>query len=346
MSNFAWTLDVTAQAVGGTVVGEGSILITGVITDSRSVSPGDLFVPVVGERFDGHDFIASALASGASATISEPDRSDATPRIEVANVGEALVDLAAKRRRELSIPVVAITGSTGKTSTKDLLAAGITDAWASPRSYNNEVGVPLTILGTPPNATVLIIEVGSRGSGHIRWLARCIAPDVSVVTNLGVVHLETFGSEDDLAEAKYELIELLSEDGVAVIPADEPRLHRDDGVPTITFGSDSDADVAVRVVDMDAMGRPTLAFDLANEHVVATLSMAGRHQANNAAAAVGASWELRLIGEQPATINRVIRRQVRRLFFCNIEIMSGSHSLGALRLRHRSNDGIFSETLS
>ncbi len=294
MSNFTWTVDSAAQAIGGTVIGDGSVLVTGVTTDSRSVTRGDLFVPVVGERFDGHDFIVPALASGASATVSEPGRSDATPRIEVSDVAEALVDLAAKRRRELSIPVVAITGSTGKTSTKDLLAAGIVDAWASPRSYNNEVGVPLTVLGTPPNASVLIIEVGSRGAGHIQWLARCINPDVSIVTNLGVVHLETFGSKDGLADAKYELVELLTDDGVAVVPADEPRLRRDDGVQTITFGSAPDADVMVAVVESDAMGRPKVAVDVAGQHVVATLSMSGRHQAENAAAAVGAAVALGL----------------------------------------------------
>ncbi|MCZ7532949.1 MAG: UDP-N-acetylmuramoyl-tripeptide--D-alanyl-D-alanine ligase [Acidimicrobiia bacterium] len=294
MSNFTWSLDEIAQDVGGTVIGDGATLITGVTTDSRSVTPDDLFVPVAGERFDGHDFIASAFASGASATIAEPDRTEATPRIEVANVGQTLVDLAAKRRRELFIPVVAITGSTGKTSTKDLIAAGIADSWASPRSFNNEVGVPLTVLGTPSEASALIIEVGSRGTGHIRWLAPCIKPNVSVVTNLGVVHLETFGSENGLADAKYELIELLSEDGVAVLPADEPRLRRDESVSTITFGADPDADVTVDVVDMDAMGRPTLAIDVGGEHLVASLSMSGRHQASNVAAAVAAAVALGL----------------------------------------------------
>ncbi|KAA3641127.1 MAG: UDP-N-acetylmuramoyl-tripeptide--D-alanyl-D-alanine ligase [Armatimonadetes bacterium] len=294
MSNFAWTLDAIAQTVGGTVVGDEAPLITGVTTDSRSVDAGDLFVPVVGERFDGHDFIASALAAGASATVSEPNTTDATPRVEVASVADALVDLAAKRRRELSIPVVAITGSTGKTSTKDLLASGITGSWASPRSYNNEVGVPLTVLGTPSDATALVVEVGSRGIGHIRWLARCLAPDVSVVTNLGVVHLETFGTEDDLANAKYELIELLTDDGVAVVPMDEQRLQRDDTVTTITFGPEPGADVTVAVVDMDATGRPTLAIDAAGTQIATTLSMAGAHQANNAAAAIGVAVALGL----------------------------------------------------
>lgn len=294
MSTFTWTLDATAKAVGGTVIGDGAREITGVTVDSRSVTPGDLFVPVLGDRFDGHDFIESALAAGAAATLAEPGRTDATPRIEVPNVATALVDLAAKRRQELSIPVVAITGSTGKTSTKDLLTAGIPGAWGSPRSYNNEVGVPLTVLGTPSDATALILEVGSRGAGHIRWLARCIRPDFSVVTNLGVVHLETFGSKDGLADAKYELIELLTDDGVAVVPADEPRLLRDDGVRRITFGSDPGADVTVSVVSIDPMARPTLAIETGGERIMTTLAMAGRQQANNVAAAVATAVALGL----------------------------------------------------
>lgn len=289
MTEIRWTLAEIAAAVGGTLFGEQSTTVTGVTTDSRSVAPGDLFIPVRGERFDGHEFIEASLDAGAVATLAEPSRTDATPRIEVLDVAEALVDCAALRRSELTMPVVAITGSTGKTSTKDLLHAGIPGSWASPKSYNNEVGVPLTILGTPAGAKALIVEVGSRGSGHIRWLSRCVQPDVSIVTNLGVVHLETFGSEAGLADAKYELIEMLDADGVAVIPADEPRLVRNPEAHTVTFGSSPDADVRFDILGSDSSALPTVSITADGSTRVTTLSMAGAHQAANAAAAFGAA---------------------------------------------------------
>lgn len=289
MTDLAWTMEAIAQAVGGTVEGGSGAVIAGVTTDSRSVASGDLFVPVVGEHFDGHDFIEAAFAAGAAATIAEPGRTEAVPRIEVTDTAEALVDLAALRRSELDIPVIAITGSTGKTSTKDLLKAGIRGSWASPRSYNNEVGVPLTVLATPAEARALIVEVGSRGVGHIQWLARCVRPDVSIVTNLGVVHLETFGSEDGLADAKYELIDLLDAEGVAVIPADESRLMRDPDVHTVTFGQTSDADVQYVVEASNGSPYPTVALTADGVTRRVTLSMAGAHQAANAAAAFTAA---------------------------------------------------------
>jgi UDP-N-acetylmuramoyl-tripeptide--D-alanyl-D-alanine ligase len=289
MTGIRWTLATIADAVGGVVVGDESIVVTGVSTDTRSIVAGDLFVPVSGDRFDGHSFIGAAMASEAAATLAQVGRSDATPRVDVADTGEALVDLAALRRSELTMPVIAITGSTGKTSTKDLLAAGVHGSWASPKSYNNEVGVPLTILATPTDATALVVEVGSRGKGHIRWLRRCLTPDVAIITNLGVVHLETFGSEQGLADAKYELIELLTEGGVAVTPADEARLLRDAHTNRLTFGSAEGADIRFDVVDVDPSGLPEVAFEVAGETHTVRLSMAGAHQAANAAAALGAA---------------------------------------------------------
>jgi len=142
-----------------------------------------------------------------------------SPRIVVDDTVAALRDLAAKRRAELTIPVVAITGSTGKTSTKDLLAAALPDAWASPRSFNNEIGVPLTVLQTPADCAHLIVEVGSRGVGHIDWLMPAVQPDVAVITNLGVVHLETFGTEERLADANHPK-------PTVVDPADALTRHR------------------------------------------------------------------------------------------------------------------------
>jgi len=295
MTSLAWSLGEVAEFVGGVLVG-GDMRIDSIATDSRLVEPGSLFVALEGEHFDGADFAVEAMERGATAVLGRPGH-QMEPRIEVKDTSVALLMLGAKRRSELSIPVIAITGSTGKTSTKDLLHAGIEGSWASPRSYNNEVGVPLTVLATPGDATALIVEVGSRGAGHIEWLSPAIIPDVAIVTNLGQVHLETFGSEQGLADAKYELVAMLASDGVAVLPHNEARLRRA-GEPCIaTFGIDDGATVSVSPVATDAEGHPAFTLTTTGEAYDVSLLMAGEHQAINAAAAVAAAAA---IGIDPA----------------------------------------------
>lgn len=288
MTNLSWPLAEIAVSLGGRLVGGADVVIGEVTTDSRLAQRGSLFVALEGEHFDGSDFAAEALERGASAVLSQPGLM-VEPRIEVEDTSLALLSLAAKRRSEISVPVIAITGSTGKTSTKDLLHAGIEGAWASPRSYNNEVGVPLTVLSTPDDATALILEVGSRGAGHIAWLGPAVEPDVAVITNLGLVHLETFGSEQGLADAKYELVTLLASEGTAVLPHDETRLRRTDQPRTVTFGSDSAASVSVSSIRTDAAGLPSFTLNREGDTYDVSLSMAGEHQAMNAAAAVAAA---------------------------------------------------------
>jgi UDP-N-acetylmuramoyl-tripeptide--D-alanyl-D-alanine ligase len=284
-----WSLAAIAEGVGGRLIGDGDVVIRRVSTDSRDELAGQLFVALVGEHFDGHAFAEDASMRGAAAVlVVEGSEVLATPRIEVADTSDALLRLAEIRRGELEVPIIAITGSTGKTSTKDLTAGAITGAWASPRSFNNEVGVPLTILGTPRDASALVIEVGSRGPGHIRWLWPAVRPDVAVITNLGVVHLETFGSPEGLADAKYELFESLGADAIAVMPADEPRLARGGPFRTIAFG-EPPADVAYRDVELDEDGYPSFVLSIAGEEHVVRLAIAGAHHAANAAAALGAA---------------------------------------------------------
>ncbi len=287
-----WTLGEIADRLSGSLTGDPAARIVSVGIDSRSIDDGALFVAIEGEVFDGHDFAGSAIERGALAVVVEEGRCQDVPvRIEVHNTLEALRELAAMRRDEVDVPVVAITGSTGKTSTKDLVAAGIEGSWASPRSYNNEVGVPLTILATPDDATALIVEVGSRGSGHIAWLAPAVRPDVAVVTNLGVVHLETFGSESELADAKFELIAALDDSGTAVVPADEPRLHRPIPQRQITFGTPP-ADVAVEMAGAARDGSARFRIHTSGNAYEGTLSMAGIHHSYNAAAAIGVALAL------------------------------------------------------
>ena len=290
--SLGWSLADIADATSGVLVGESSDLLDTVATDSRQALDGALFVALKGETFDGHSFAAQAIEAGAVAVMVERRAGiTATPRIEVASTGDALARLAVKRRDELSIPVVAITGSTGKTSTKDLLSAGLEGSWASPRSFNNEIGVPLTVLSTPSDASVLVVEVGSRGRGHIKWLAPMIRPDISVVTNLGVVHLETFGSLDGLADAKYELVEALSHGGVAVLPYGEESLTREGPYRTITFGA-AGADVQVSDISIDDLGRPSFLIETDQSQHQVMLSLSGKHHGMNAAAAIAVACAL------------------------------------------------------
>ncbi len=293
-TDLGWHLGDIAEHLGGDLVGDPSLGVASVTIDSRNVDTGALFVAVAGEHFDGHDFSAGAVEAGAVAVVVGRGRHvEVVPRIEVDDTLEALRSLAVRRRDELEIPVVAITGSTGKTSTKDLIAAGIPRAWASPRSYNNEVGVPLTVLATPLDAAALVVEVGSRGTGHISWLAPAIRPDVAVVTNLGVVHLETFGSPEGLADAKFELIESLGSAGTAVLPSHEDRLARPIPQRTITFGSPP-ADVEVSQVGVDVDGGSRFTLTIGSRSFDVSLAMAGTHQAYNAAAAVSVARALDL----------------------------------------------------
>jgi UDP-N-acetylmuramoyl-tripeptide--D-alanyl-D-alanine ligase len=285
-----WTLATVAAATEGVIDGDPAMPVCAISTDSRSIEPGTVFVALHGPNHNGHDHARDAVSSGAVAALVERgSHPDLVPRVEVADTAVALRDLAARRRSELGLPVVAVTGSTGKTSTKDLLAAAIPGAWSSPRSYNNEVGVPLTVLSTPTDAEALVLEVGSRGLGHIRWLMPAIRPSVAVITNLGLVHLETFGSRDAIADGKWELVEGLAEGSTAVLPADEPRLQRPHPGPTVTFGTTDDASVRVTDLTADAQGRPSFTLEVAGRRFPLTLAMSGSHNAVNAAAALAAA---------------------------------------------------------
>lgn len=289
-----WTLRHVADTVSGELFGSDDRRVDSVTTDSRGAVEGALFVALDGELFDGHDFVEDAIDGGAVAVmVARGSGVEVVPRIEVDSTGDALASLAIERRDELDIPVVAITGSTGKTSTKDLLSAAMEGSWASPRSFNNEIGVPLTVLATPPDATALVLEVGSRGKGHIDWLAPMVRPDVSVITNLGVVHLETFGSESGLADAKYELIEALGPNGTAILPVDEDALRRGGGHPTITFGA-TGADVAVSDITTDDLGQPMFTVEIDGSKRRVSLPMSGIHNATNAAAAIAVALALGL----------------------------------------------------
>jgi UDP-N-acetylmuramoyl-tripeptide--D-alanyl-D-alanine ligase len=287
-----WTLQEIAQITSGAAVG--SAEVSRVTTDTRELVPGDLFVALRGEHFDGHAFLESAMAAGAAAALVDLP-AQIEPRVEVSDTLLALRLLAADRRRALDrAQAVGITGSTGKTSCKDLLASALgVGTWASPKSFNNEVGVPLTVLSAPAGTEVLVLEVGSRGVGHIRDLIDVVVPDVAVITSISASHLATLGDVDTVRRAKWELVEGLGRDGVAVLPASDVTLKEwaaRDGISLRTFGTDGD--VRVEDLRLDDLARPSFTLAADGERTPISLRMAGAHQAHNAAAAAAAALSL------------------------------------------------------
>ncbi|MBT8166483.1 MAG: UDP-N-acetylmuramoyl-tripeptide--D-alanyl-D-alanine ligase [Acidimicrobiia bacterium] len=281
-----------AEITGGVAYGE--VAIAGISTDSRSLDPGALFVALRGETFDGHDYLAAALEAGAAAILVDTP-APFEPRIEVKDTLLALRAIAADHRSSLTTArVVGITGSTGKTSCKDLLASALgVGTWASPRSFNNEVGVPLTVLSAPMDTEILVLEVGSRGVGHISNLIEVVRPDIAVITGIGASHLATLGDVETVRHAKWELVEGLSPGGMAILPAEDRTLAEwaeRDGVAVQSFGEGGD--VRIEGLVLDEMARPSFVLEAGGERVGLKLSMAGAHQARNAAAAAAAGLAL------------------------------------------------------
>ena len=291
------TLAEVAKLTGGELTGTGGPVTGAVTLDSRTVAPGDLFVAVSGERVDGHDFLPAAAAAGAVAALTtRPD--DALPCVVVADPVDALGRLAAGVHARLvagGLQTLAITGSSGKTSTKDLLGQVLAAAGPTvspPGSYNNDIGLPLTVLSADEDTRFLVLEMGSRGPGHIARLCRVARPHVGVVLNVGSAHLGEFGSADGIAQAKGELVEALRADGTAVLNADD---HRVLGMAprtvarVVTTGRGEDADVRAVDVALDDAARARFTLAAAGERHPVALQVVGEHQVANALSAAGAA---------------------------------------------------------
>ena len=297
----ALSLEVVAEVVGGRIGGPAGgpeVVVSGpVVIDGREAGPGSLFVAFVGEHADGHDHAPQAAANGAVAVLGT--RATDLPTVLVDDPQTALQRLAAyvvaQVRQDGGLTVVALTGSQGKTSTKDLLAAVLAadgPTVATRGSFNNELGMPLTALRVEPGTRHLVLEMGARGRGHLTELTDLVAPDVSVVLNVGTAHLGEFGSREAIAEAKGELVAGLVPGGTAVLNADDGRVAAMAGLApgrVLTFGTGEAADVRLLDLALDRLGRPRFTLATADERVDVTLRLVGAHQALNAAAAATAA---------------------------------------------------------
>lgn len=284
-----------ANAIGGRLVGPDTE-IDGATFDSRQVLHHQLFVPIVAER-DGHDFISDALKAGAAAYLtSRPELIEGLggSAIVVDDTAQALIDAARWGRTQFpaSTVVVGVTGSVGKTSTKDLIVAALSSAKrvvANVRSFNNEQGLPVTILNASLATEVLVLEMGMRGLGQIDDLCRIARPHIGIVTRVGEAHTELVGGLEGVAQAKGELIEALPPQGVAILNADDERviaMRSRSVAPVLSFGESSTADVRITELRLDAHGCALFDVSTPSGSATVNLSIPGRHMALNAAAAI------------------------------------------------------------
>jgi UDP-N-acetylmuramoyl-tripeptide--D-alanyl-D-alanine ligase len=295
------TLAQIAGITGGRLHGDPAAVVTGeVVIDSRRAGPGGLFAAVAGERADGHDFAAAAVAAGAVAVLGT--RPVPVPSVLVADVPAALAALAAFVADSLpAVTIAGITGSSGKTTTKDLAAQLIErlgPTIAPTGSFNNEFGHPLTVLRADSSTRYLVLELSARGPGHIAYLCGIAPPRYGAVLNVGHAHAGEFGGLDQVAQAKGELVEALPADGVAILNADDPRVLAMAARATarvVTFGvRDRAASVRAADVRLDDLGRPSFTLLTPDGPARVTLRLHGAHIVPNALGAAALAGELGL----------------------------------------------------
>jgi UDP-N-acetylmuramoyl-tripeptide--D-alanyl-D-alanine ligase len=303
----SWTLTQLAGWCGGELRGDPATRVSRVATDSRSIEAGDLFVALVGESFDGHAFAAASLEAGAvAALVSEADSlpGDATC-IRVADTGAALLALASGHRASFSGPVVAITGSNGKTSTKeicaDVLAATGARVLRNRGNLNNHIGLPLTVLELEPDHDVAVVELGMNHPGEIDTIARVARPTVGAITQVALAHLGPMGSLEAIALAKGELLDHIAPEGTAVLNADDPHVMSQAGRfagTHLCFGFGEDADFRALAVETSNGGNRFQLRTPFGECDV-SLPLPGRHQVANSLCAAAAAYATGALGDSP-----------------------------------------------
>ncbi len=294
-----WSLPQVVQKVQGTLQGgDGAVVITGVSTDTRTIRPGDLYVPLSGEHFNGHHFIADAAAKGAVACLADQPVDADIPVILVPDCLLALGQLAAFNRQQFSGPLVAVTGSAGKTSVKQLMASVLQqkfNTWLTQGNLNNHIGVPLTLLALKPEHEAAVIELGASGAGEIAYTAQWIRPHVGIITNAAEAHIEGFGSIDGVVQTKGELLDFIQPGGTAVLNADDVYFRdwsaRAAGIRQLSFGLAEQADVRAENIHTGLDGSRFELVFRGQRHAV-VLPLLGLHNVRNALAVVAAGLAL------------------------------------------------------
>ncbi|MDH6519683.1 UDP-N-acetylmuramoyl-tripeptide--D-alanyl-D-alanine ligase [Streptomyces sp. SAI-135] len=304
----ALSLAEIASVVGGQTydIPDPSAQVHGpVVIDSRQVRDGSLFAAFVGERVDGHDYADQAVRAGAVAVLAQ--RPVGVPAIVVEDVQTTLGALARHVVRRLGATLVALTGSAGKTSTKDLIAQVLqrkAPTVFTPGSLNNEIGLPLTALTATEETRFLVLEMGARGIGHIAYLTDLTPPRIGLVLNVGSAHIGEFGGREQIAQAKGELVEALPEDGAAILNADDPLVRAMASrtkAKVLLFGESGEADVRAENVRLMDSGQPAFMLHTPSGASEVTMRLYGEHHVSNALAAAAVAHELGMSATEIAT---------------------------------------------
>ena len=350
----SFSLFEIAQATKGLVVrGDSATQTNGVSTDTRTLQNGSLFIPLKGENFDGHEYLAQAAASGAIAALIEKSSSvdltnapEPLALITVESTPAALGDLAAFHRKRFDIPVVAVTGSYGKTTTRAMISAALSAKYkvlTSQGNFNNEIGVPQTLLQLDASHEVVVIEMGMRGLGQIEYLSEIASPTIGVITNIGPQHIELLGSIQNIAQAKAEVLQFLPEHGAAILPGDDEYLDFfTDQVKArvVTFGLNPSSEYHVGPTHTEANGNVSFSIQtskLKTQNL--KLPLPGEHNAVNAAAALAVAGVLGVPLEDaaralekvevPGARMRVLQNELRGLTIIDDSYNAGPNSTRA-----------------
>jgi UDP-N-acetylmuramoyl-tripeptide--D-alanyl-D-alanine ligase len=292
-----------AKAVNGKLLwGNAEQVFSGITTDSRKVTKGNLFIPLVGERFDGHDYIEHCLNSGAAVCLTQNPISqhDNASAILVEDTAKALRDLAAWHRSKHNIPVVGITGSVGKTSTKDMIACVLSKQYEvlkTQGNFNNEIGLPLTLLQLDKKHEMAVIEMGMSGFGEISRLTAIAQPQIAVITNIGVSHIEKLGSQQGILKAKLEILEGLKSDGLIVLNGDDPLLRSIDGSlmhRTVYYGMENALDYVANSYESLGESGSQFSIKLDGQTYKVSIPVPGIHNVYNALAAIAIGVEMKI----------------------------------------------------
>jgi UDP-N-acetylmuramoyl-tripeptide--D-alanyl-D-alanine ligase len=294
------TLSEAAEAVSGSLQGQPDTVIAGYSIDSRTLERGDLFFALLGPNHDGHHFVKNALATGALGAVvsAQVDVPEGTALIRVSDTTRALQDLAAHVRRREAVQVVGITGSAGKTTTKEMtyrLLAGKFQAYRSEGNFNNLYGLPLALLRMPAGTKVAVLEMGMSVPGELRRLSAIAKPEVSVLTNVGLAHRANFASLDEIAAAKEELFQEMGGRGTGVFNADDAHcraIAEHFGGFTFTFGMQQDADLTASQVQVEGPSATSMVVTHGDHRWPVRIGLAGIHHAYNLLAALSAGFML------------------------------------------------------
>ena len=341
-----FTLAQAAAWTHGEAKGEAAL--TAVTTDSRQIPPEALFLPIKGERFDAHDFIGKAIENGAAAVMSHRENEEyPVPALYVENTSQALLDLAGGYRTMCGGKVVGVTGSVGKTTTKELLYAVLSQGFRAQKTegnLNNEIGLPLTLMRMTRDTEVLVAEMGMNHFGELSRMTAAAKPNLAVITNIGTSHIEFLGSREGICKAKLEILEGLQEGGTAVLCGDEPLLwdkRESLGCKVVTYGIENSACDLIAHLHSDGT------FDIVNnglaaahlpvgEKFTAKLSIPGKHNVLNALAAAAVGL---LLGETPELIVQGLVSYQASGMRQNIYVQDGYPNLCGLLQRKSGCDG-------